>query len=400
MGRRVYGDVIRFPKSAFDGNGAPLVRAILDRSRDLPLSVTFDSTGLVRADSDAPYFKAVWDLDRRLQAITMDVTSADATPSIFPCDNVFPILSSIDITIGPDMYDSLDIIIILESFQHAPALRRVELYTDESGSAIVTAPLPWSQLTHLTLALCITVDVTRDVLVQCTALEAATLSQLFESEDDAPLPPQRTRTLDNLRELDISVISSDGAVVAGVMLNAATLPCMTSLPIATTEHATPALLALHARSPFPLAHLTLRRVLLSPDDLSSLLYRLPSLQALQIHACSCICISDRLFQMLTCTGSPSLSPDALRLPPLTMLTIHPLTANLNGSIIAAMVESLAPGGARGSSPFPALGEIRLYRGDTNRRGPTFGKDVERRLNAVRATGFLVDRYPSHRNQSA
>ncbi|KAJ7095641.1 hypothetical protein C8R44DRAFT_380902 [Mycena epipterygia] len=385
-------DTVCFPESAFttSADGPAWVQRILQRSRAIPLSVNLTlepSSEPLPSDGNHRSFDTVWDSHRRLQSVSMDIT-ADEAMHLFPPKKMFPILSSIDLSFFSNISHEVDLPTLLESFEHTPALRSVAVQADYSGNRILHIAFPWSQLTHLVLQFSITTDVARDILVQCTMLESAVLYKLCEPEDD-PKPPQHICTLENLRRLELFVIMRSGAIV---ILAAIALPRLESLAISADDHLTPAILALHGHSQFTLAHLSLTRVHLSPEELITLLHVLPALQTLTIHGCSCI--GDSLFELLTC--GPALSGTHLRLPFLTTLRIYPLTPNLDGNIVANTVESLSQCIGRTDMPFPALREICLYRGSANDTGPTFGDDLERRLAAVCATGFLVDRFPRFR----
>ncbi|KAJ7495292.1 hypothetical protein FB451DRAFT_1076957 [Mycena latifolia] len=370
-------DNVWLRKSAFNGTRSAFVQGILHRSRDVPLTVILEvhdeSYGLDSPPSRC--FDSVWDLHRRLKAITVDITSANPTSNMLPLEKLFHVLTSIDISISTRSNHDLDVAIILESFHSAPILRSVTIRSYYASAAILTAAFPWSQLTHLNLAIRVPANLVRDILMRCAALEEATLSALFEPDD---ISQPDICTLHHLHTLDISVDDGSGATV---VLDALTLPRLESLSIDASDLARPVLPALHARSRFPLAHLTLEGVQLSPQELFSLFPYFSSLQTLSIYGSTCI---NRLFDVFA--HPPTNTP---QLPQLAMLALE-ITTELDGNIVATMVESLAPAsdGARTNALFPALHELWLYPPEYALR---FTEEVEERLYAARATGFLLPR---------
>jgi hypothetical protein len=317
--------------------------------------------------------------------------SDGATLNIFPREMVFPILSSLEILM--DGNPEPDLVAILESFQRAPLLRSLSLRSQIASDDVLEATFPWSQLTYLNfVSLPLTVVAARDILVQCTALEVARLCGLFDwyDEDDLPPPPLDICTLHNLRELYISARNFLGAVT---IIQPLSLPLLESLSISSTDSPTSSLLALQARSHFPLAHLSLVRQEISPLELFSVLGVLSTLETLNIDCCSCI--TDTLFEMLTNLHTRAVT--SLTLPRLKTLSIYPLTTDaVTGPAVAYMVESLVSRVGDPNGAFPLLRRLCLYRRHfyhSDYVAPRFASGVEQRLAAACATGFLVERYP-------
>ncbi|KAJ7268978.1 hypothetical protein C8J57DRAFT_1609089 [Mycena rebaudengoi] len=380
---------------AFFGGRHTFIDEILHISRNLPLSVIVETPPPIYSmdgswlcldganDYHDRWLDVVWNTHPRLSSFTLDITSDDHTPHIFPRHTVFPALSSLTLSICGN--DEPDLVAILESFRHAPSLLSLELAVDNCSDAILQATFPWRQLTTLKMSLPLTSDVARAILVQCTSLEIAKFHTLFEFDAEFDLPPSENSTLHNLHQLDIQWSLGTGA---DMLLEELSLPVLTSLSISSPEPPTSVLFALHERSHFALEHLSLEHQRLSPSELLSLLRVMPALRTLNIHQCTCI-VND-LFDFLGRAASSS-----LQLPQLTTLEIHPLTDTLDGNIVATMAESLAKHVGKPATAFPLLRRVCLYRGHphfVNYPRATFADDVERRLAAVCATGFLVDRY--------
>ncbi|KAJ7177229.1 hypothetical protein C8R43DRAFT_1230253 [Mycena crocata] len=311
----------------------------------------------------------------------------DVTLDVFSQGKDFPILSSLKLEFRG--YDHPDFAIIFEGFQEVPLLRSLDVRSENVGDFPIPPAFPWFQLTNLTIQVPINVEELRDIFVQCQALEIARFWDIFQYEDDDPAPSlPHVATLPQLRELDISLRWGE---VLDAPIDAVSLPQLESLSISTDDPGTPTamLLALHARSQFRLVHLSLTSQDLTPEELLSILRLLPSLQTLNIHMCACI--TDRLFKLLTFKPVDASSANAFRLPELRTLTIHPITAALGGTRVARMVESLAA--YDGDALFPQLQSLCLYCARKANGAPEFEDGIERRLAVVRATGFLVDKYP-------
>jgi hypothetical protein len=299
----------------------------------------------------------------RLKDISIsDLILYEATPYIFPRNTALPVLSSLTISI--DSGEELNLQTILDCFQHAPLLCSLELCAYNAGNPVLPVSFPWPQLTQLVLDIPISVVAARDILIQCSALEFATFRNLWEF--DVEMSQHVICTLHNLRRLDVSVLLGGGA---DVVLAALSLPSLESLSTASLTYAQ-----------------------LELGELFSILRLLPALETLDIQDCSCI--GDGLFEMLT--RDTHTAPPTFTLPHLTTLKIHPLTPALAGDIVADMAESLAQdaGDTVSGALFPRLRHLCLYR-EPSYSMLMFEDDVEDRLAALCATGFLVDRDPSH-----
>ncbi|KAJ6471267.1 hypothetical protein C8R47DRAFT_1077367 [Mycena vitilis] len=206
----------------------------------------------------------------------------------------------------------------------------------------IPATFPLSQLTNLDIDAAVTTFGVRDILSQCTALQSAKLHELFEWDSDDPPPPRNIFTLKHLIHLDISF--GLGARPAGsVGRRAARPPRSLALP----PHSP---LARPSGSHSPPAHLSPPRAARAPDAR----YR-------YLH------------------------------PRLELLGVHPVT-DFNGEVVARVAEYLAACAGDPSSAFPLLRKLHIYRRDRHPFASSFSIDVEQRLAAVCATGFLVEGY--------
>jgi hypothetical protein len=373
--------------SGLTGDGEAFIDQIFRYSGNVPLNVTLETPTLVDDYSLVRrWLNLVRNFHHRLKDISIsDLILYEATPYIFPRNTALPVLSSLTISI--DSGEELNLQTILDCFQHAPLLCSLELCAYNAGNPVLPVSFPWPQLTQLVLDIPISVVAARDILIQCSALEFATFRNLWEF--DVEMSQHVICTLHNLRRLDVSVLLGGGADVVLAVLS---LPSLESLSTASPDYPTPVLLALIARSQFPLAHLSLTYAQLELGELFSILRLLPALETLDIQDCSCI--GDGLFEMLT--RDTHTAPPTFTLPHLTTLKIHPLTPALAGDIVADMAESLAQdaGDTVSGALFPRLRHLCLYR-EPSYSMPMFEDDVEDRLAALCATGFLVDRDPSH-----
>ncbi|KAJ6480062.1 hypothetical protein DFH09DRAFT_1214698 [Mycena vulgaris] len=385
---------------AFASSRQTFIEKILRKSGNLALIVSIETLPPIYCTDDSwlcldgandyhdRWLDVVWNTHLRLSSFTLDITSDDHTPNMFPRPMAFPTLFSLTLSICGN--DEPDLVAILESFQHAPLLRSVELAVDNCSDEILQATFPWWQLTSVKLSLALTPDVARTILVQCTSLEIATFDRFFEFDDVLDVPPRpESSTLHNFHQL---TIAWSLGTEADMLLEALSLPVLTSLSISSPDRPTPVLLGLHARSHFALEHLSLEHQKLSPSELLSLLRVMPALRTLDIHKCTCIV--DALFELLG--RATDLTATDLTMPQLTTLAIHPITNALDGNTVATVVEYLAKHVGEPVTAFPLLRRLCLYRGDphfVNYPRATFADEVERRLAAVCAAGLLVDRYP-------
>ncbi|KAF8147364.1 hypothetical protein K438DRAFT_1780151 [Mycena galopus ATCC 62051] len=376
------------------------VEEILGRSRSVPLHFTLETPPSLPFENwsitssvattggncaDSHWLDIVWDCQHRLETISMEMSNIYRDD--FPSQLNFPILSSLKFSINGN--GAPDLKVILNSFRSAPLLRVLEIHQPLTWyDDFLDTAFPWSQLTDLFISVSLTALGARDLLARCTALVFAQLDNLSEhdEEDGTPLPPS-IGILDNLTWLDISTDDAPGVLV----LQAITAPKLEYLSFSSKlDLSIDTLLAFHARSQFPLTHLAFSGQYISCSQLFSFLRLLPTLETLVIDECSCI--KDRLFQILTCRSANAPVKYALTLHHLTTLEIHPLRS-LSGSIVADMADYLHRDAGNPAARFSHLNRLCLYRGHPQSRYPEilkFADDIEDRLAALRATGFLLD----------
>ncbi|KAJ7656033.1 hypothetical protein DFH06DRAFT_1199998 [Mycena polygramma] len=368
-------DNVRLPTSAFMG-GEKLGQEILGRSCHAPLSLSLlrpDTWSVMPSVDDynhRRWLDVVWDCSHRLQSITLTIHQQAVALHMLPLPTAFPRLSSIDML----------------SFQTAPLLRSLNLRsTAEFEGGLPEAIFPWSQLTNVDLTRALSIGGARHVLAQCPALESARLCCLFERDTDRSSPPRELCTLRHLSELDISINWGTGIAV---LLDKFSMPQLSSLSLFSFVLDPPAntLLALHARSQLSLTHLSLRHQDLALLELISLLDVFPTLETLVIK--NCTCTSDYLFDTLM---APAADQPRLAHARLLTLEIHPISY-LTGHVVACAAEYLAALVGDPTGAFPLLRSLRLHPENRNRRFiiNKFSRGIEKRLDDVRATGFLAD----------
>ncbi|KAJ7656108.1 hypothetical protein DFH06DRAFT_475808 [Mycena polygramma] len=385
---------VRLLTDAFVDGRQMFIKEILDRSCSAPLSITlanppdWSMMGMGGGDTKRRWLDIVWDSSHRLRHISLDIYSDDARPQMFPRHADFPQLSSLEILVDGD--DELDMHTVLDSFASAPLLRSLTLRLQYLGSEnLFPASFPASQLTTLNIDAAFTTFGARDILVQCTALETAKLPNLFDWESDQLPPWQDNCTLHHLIELDISIGSGTGVAE---ILDTFTLPKLTSLSIQSSpswsgdlDRSAETLLALSARSRFSLTHLSLVRQDLTLPELVSLLTILPTLETLVIKHCTSVAVP----LLETLARDPAVPADAPALTHLhlAVLEIHPVNF-VDSEVVARAAEYLAVCALDPGSAFPLLHSLRLSRRAQNYIELTFEDEVEERLAAVSASGFL------------
>ncbi|KAJ7656113.1 hypothetical protein DFH06DRAFT_475903 [Mycena polygramma] len=388
---RLWNRVVLLTDTLFEGKQS-FVQEILDRSGPVTLSVSllasleWTAMQLGGTGSESRWLDIVWGCSHRLEHISLEIHSDDTGPNVMPTQTVFPILASVKI--GIEGNGEPDLNAILESFQSSPLLRSLTMsaqiaYNDD----MLDATFPWSQLTYLDLGAPLTIVGARYVLARCGALQTAKLRAVIEPETDESTPPWDICTLYYLSELELSF--SWGVGVA-VILDTFTFPQLSSLHIASEEEQpTNTLLGLHARSRFPLTHLSLVQQDLPLSQFVSLLRALPTLKTLVME--NCISITDPLFRALVHDAAASADGRVLTHPRLAAVEIHPVT-HIEGDVVARAAEYLAARAGDSTSAFPMLRTVRLYSRHRAFRSliPRFADDIEARLAAISAAGFLVD----------
>lgn len=294
-----------------------LMRPILERSRHLPVSVTFDtSTSRARPPSELPegtihgsHWHVLGDLHDRLQSVSLVLGRWDLRRfDIWPPRKVLTVLTSLDIRMDDDQAEYLAA--ILAFFGNAPSLRCVALdaYCLPVGSR--QPPFPWAQLTSLTISIPMDNLNAHEILIQCTHLQTCTFSEMNDSDDEWQARPVCT-----LRALHSFGFSPWNASSAELLIPFS-FPSLASRSLSGCESMSfTVLLDLHTRSQFELRHLELSDLQITAEELLAFLRRLqPTLQTLALADSDCI--MNTLFEMFTYhpdlhSHLPSLSPPSV-----------------------------------------------------------------------------------------
>ncbi|KAJ7453446.1 hypothetical protein FB451DRAFT_1373786 [Mycena latifolia] len=343
---------------------------ILARSRILPLHVKFEQW------SDSPtqtedLLDLIFKPHERWKDLYLSLgrtgPAAHSLSRIFNRRALLPILSSIKLIVAGRFDAEQE----FPLFQHAPQLRDVCLDLDAHrlSSHSLRSALPWAQLTRLELRSGIELGEAKEILVQCAMLQECALYRLINH--DGLEPPQHMHRLVPLQRFAISAYDNE---IAPEFLDAFSFPNLLSLDISARTMPPSVLVNLLARSKFNLEALQLNVARL---EVIPLLRQLPSLRTLDLRHCA----DDALFKIFT--YDPQEHVPAFALPQLTSLTITNVTYNLDGRIVADMVESVCAHAGGQNLAFPALATVELHLYDRR-----FDKEVEARIAAASVTGLV------------
>ncbi|KAJ7466165.1 hypothetical protein B0H11DRAFT_2048710 [Mycena galericulata] len=378
IGTPMLWDTPCFRYSIVPGPKAIYMRTILQRSLNLPTSLSFETSGtrLSISAGNTDCFQFFADLSDRLHHISLDlawdVREHAENP---PPSPLFPILASLEISLESD--EPGDLPTIMNSFRRAPGLRALGLWA-YSSPFIPTYDFPWIQLTSLTMSIPIDDTTVYLILRQCIQLEICALFEMSftgDTQDSQPLC-----TLDALRSFSFTPWD---AANSGKLIEFFSFPKLESLSLENCGNL-PAtvILDLRARSDFRLQDLTLSKLSLTTGELLEILHHLPSLKTLLLEQ-STTYIVDDLLRAFTYHSQSHARP--LILPCLTTLTIRHNSKFLTGSVVADMVESLARHAGDEGAPFPSIHSVKFYL-----EGPKFTPGVESRLAGACLSGFLED----------
>ncbi|KAJ7505100.1 hypothetical protein B0H11DRAFT_1796641 [Mycena galericulata] len=391
IGTPMLWDTPRFRSSIVPPPIATCMRAVLDRSRRLPILLAFDTSGLksrpspTLSNGNTDCFQFFADLRDRLQHVSLDLCFQEGLErlEVAPINATLPFLISLDITTDDD--GPAQLATIMASFRRAPSLRSLTLNAYFSP-LVPPYDFPWAQLTSLTLSIPIDEVTTYRILIQCTQLETCILSEM--NDIDGIPASQALCTLDVLRSFSFSPWEAS----SGDLLTVFSFPNLESLVLHGCDTMPAAVLHdLHARSKFTLLHVTLSGLQISFDELLEFLRPLSTLKSLVLDDSKSYIIldnsespiNDDLLRAFT-YGSGSQVP-SLSLPCLTTLEIRRSANSLTGSVVADMVASLACHSGDEGAPFPSIISVRLYL-----PGNKFSSDVESQLTGMHLNGFLTD----------
>ncbi|KAJ7483725.1 hypothetical protein B0H11DRAFT_1914599 [Mycena galericulata] len=233
----------------------------------------------------------------------------------------------------------------------SPLLHSLDLYSDEgtSTSPLPRSSFPWSQLTHMRIHMGINLAETLDILVQCRQLESAHISLSKGPGRVQELQP--TATLPNLRELYYAVPYIDASSAA--LLETFSFPNLETLSLDRVDDFTVEQLLLFIQSQ-------------------------PILETLSLVNCT-VCDHPELFRLFTHPPTPALTA-------LSKLVVG-LNFRRDGAAVADMAEILS-GYMGENSPFPRLDTLYLMTHPLQPKAQ-HEDEVEARLRAVAATGFLI-----------
>ncbi|KAJ7443034.1 hypothetical protein B0H11DRAFT_2345539 [Mycena galericulata] len=292
------------------GVSPPLTTQLLARSRNLPVSVELRDNHISPTPPTATHTVAIpWDYCDRLKRFSITSTVSFLPPGILRQHLMWPMLTSLQIKVDGTPQLATDAVSLLMAFKNAPRLHRLCLTADCTPALPLIFACPWSQLTHLELILPIELAETRDILVQCTALQQCTLLEVFQSRFIAP-PPDTTE-LPYLTKFEIYIEDADSP--PDNFFGAFSFPRLQHLFIGSDEWSPHILQDLYGRSHFQLERLELHVLDMSSSDLVPFLRCLPTLQALEL---AYSCIDDELFRAFTC--SPDSSAPSFTFPLLTL----------------------------------------------------------------------------------
>ncbi|KAJ7464220.1 hypothetical protein B0H11DRAFT_78151 [Mycena galericulata] len=370
------------PESETRSPNRSFIRTILDRSHELPLALKWDmsddgsdSPPPILEDA-GPNLRNLWDSQHRLKQLHLILNARSILPAADLDDISLPLLAFLDIRANHHP----DLPAFVTTFRNAPSLRSLSLQTYyASPTNPLPSDFPWFQLTFLKI--CVSIDhlAIHAILTQCTQLNHCVLSGLLESVKDGRQVPVCT-----IQALHSLSLGDGGESAFAEFFQLFALPNLTTLRLSSTERPGNALVDLQKRSPFKLQELDLKEVEIPLNDLVQILEILPTLQKLAISQnYDSDWIDNDIFEMFSCrTGTPSFT-----LPQLTSLTLNTVDTDLDGCLLADMVESLQHHAGQPGTPFPDICSVtlRVY-------GSEFSADAEKRLAHAKSTGFLKYRH--------
>ncbi|KAJ7456244.1 hypothetical protein B0H11DRAFT_2244138 [Mycena galericulata] len=172
-------------KTAVDRTTASILRNLLARSQNLPLSLSIvegSNVPAVVGDGNTQFFEILWESRHRFKDLSLNFSPervAHFLPRIFARDIAFPNLEFLSLVVhGGDIFPHVSgIDSVLRAFRHSPLLHSLDLWYQGSPTPPLSLSVfPWSQLTHLRICMGITLAETRNILLHCRGLESARIS--------------------------------------------------------------------------------------------------------------------------------------------------------------------------------------------------------------------------------
>ncbi|KAJ7739650.1 hypothetical protein DFH07DRAFT_839985 [Mycena maculata] len=265
----------------------------LARSGVCPLSISLwvsreAGFGGAAVAAASPFVEAILPLSNRWRHVELRVPTDSLDSFHYLQGSDVPLLQTFAITNGGSLARD-DWSANLIFLQHAPRLHTISL-THEGN--VNLPPLPWAQLTSLSLAptqefFGLDGSMTLDILRECLNLRTCILH--FPPTDQANSLPLRVFTLPNLRTLSVLATkfpATDCTVID--IFDSLVLPGLQNIEIRDVNgdlHVFPALQRLLSRSPCRLQKLTLSDITATADDLIYLLglQSVTSLTELIVH---------------------------------------------------------------------------------------------------------------------
>ncbi|KAJ7103008.1 hypothetical protein B0H15DRAFT_188312 [Mycena belliarum] len=314
-GRKIYMDV---------------TKACLDRSGSLPISVHL---GGFDQDAAAPFLEELLCHSPRWRTLSLSMGSIFALNEILP--SRLTRLESVNLSLlgesTPDPLPSK-----LTTFLGAPRLRRVSLRAQH----LPFLPMPWSQLTHLTLSGYCPPQPCLDTLVLCPQLVSAGLKMMGWPQAGLPLALiSSTVTLPRLEELCLTIQIANESEHSTPLLRLLDLPALKTLILDVDDDAEDLRWSFLDFTQFQLRSPHIERIdliscNLDSADLQNLLLHAVDLKHLELICCPS-CINNSLFVGLQYDAS-----DPVHVAPkLETLILEFTDSDFDEDNLAAMIRS-------------------------------------------------------------
>ncbi|KAJ7756582.1 hypothetical protein B0H16DRAFT_1721648 [Mycena metata] len=292
------------------------IRTLFIRSCSLPLNVHI----FTPSNDNGRYVGLLWEFRDRLQHLRLLLNSDGPLPTITPDHNSLPMLKSLFIyVLEDDIGTNMKLTEALNLFQNAPLLRDLTLENDHMSLDLLNCPFPWSQLTSLRITMPIDAAAVRHILFQCVRLEQCSL---YDIDCEAYVPPTPPRTLHSLLSFQLTPNPEGSQGYAREFVRSSHSP------------------------PYELCTFELTSTILPTH---------PNIST-DLDIAYCDCVTDALFSAFTYVPRSS-AP--LALPKLETLKIQEITDNLDGSVVADMVDSLRSHAGDIRAPFPLITSVVL-----------------------------------------
>jgi hypothetical protein len=348
-----------------------ITKGFLERSASLPIPV-FLNNRVAPPLVDLMFTVAPRWLSLHLDSVKSSLSKLRNLPS-----NVLESLESINLTIRARVDEYTPKVVV---FLGAPRLRTV--YLDVPNPNLI--PMPWSQLTHLTLSEEPTAQICLDVLLQCTNIVVATFTGMFSwvvSPNVASIV-----TLPRLVDLHVEFELSEGDQVMPFFWRL-DLPSLRRLEVKVDlddSWTSTDFTQFQRRSP-NITDLKIRNCSFPPADLISTLLESPNLVKLELELCF-NCIDDSLFEFLEYSPLEATHP----VPKLRQLEISHAESAFSESALENMIRSRWWSDAElRAMPLPPAVE-RLKSLHIWKEDGSFSQDLQAEMALLRLQGLKVE----------